>query len=1196
MLHIALIALLGFSQLHAYSFAQTQLNALDREAQSSAQSSISDLNASLIKTVVQDGETKEIAFNTESNETILNIQLKTWLEEKVLSGGEVKVEDKSLILSLNNGDEIAIDIAYIIDKANELAVEDLYLDNGELIAILNNETNKSIVLPDVYFDAIAWNEDTNTITLALNSGEEKTVSILPTLKEDLGKRAVGLVADEETKSIKLILGNGEEKIGLIDGWFDNFWATNGTLDLSEKKITIGINDESSTSFDIDMTPLTDELDVLATSFNVVELSDDNKTLSFMAHDGTTKTINVTPLEVNTYMDKGDLDLSKSALTFTRTDGTSVIVAIDELVERLSEMDLVSSNIEASLSDVNDTLTNGLDLLTNVVAATNRKVASNTDSIEDIVNDINETQTDLLAEIGTAQKTSTYTDGIVTVTSINGDVQEYNITSLIDDAQKNITIEGDILVFKTFNGERTTFNMKGFPLTREAKALIDDVNATLSGEIATINTNIDALDETIHTANKTAILNGDKIERTSISGLTTELDLSTLSKPLTNEASILELNNSLQLANNNVTFLEKKLTVTRVNGTTYDVDLSTLQNDNSIESIALDDANKKLIVTTAGGTTTDVDLTTLYDNVNVTSGIIDADGKKMVLTLSDSSTIDVDLGSVYALIGANVNSVTFDVDTKKIVTTKQNGESTDIDVSPMFDNVNVTNIRLDNANQKLITNLNDVGSTELETDLSLLYSEMDSKETAFEKNSAFNKSFGVTSGSVAKGDHSHTQLHDHANKPTLDMLDYAASGNDNADLEVQYNGKRIDTDGSVLGGTYTFTNYDTAITFIESLSGKTISKNAITVVLPEGTLTTTNVVDILAVGNQKFKLIILGQGKDKTVLKNSGDSIMFNIIDSNVQFRDLTLDCADDSIAKIAVKSDRSYIVFTTGTVSVVNSEHDSALYINDSTWVARQTLFSNIKGIRLSESTVTLNSSVIEANSEVESRQMFYCTSNSILYADSIYIEGNGKLGNAYSLDWSSKAFISKSINLNLKNYGAVLQRGSYLYSVGSTFTNEDTGIATFSLATGSTVEINSNKIDNVKYGILLREESFAKVTNTIVTGITYEWMKVTDSTVIENGSDVTGADDRPQRIYESYSGKIYSTACTYEHFKYLGITYYTESILTLKDTEIDDVIHWRKRNYLTVKYGANLRTFNNSDIGCNVASNSVTFDGRRIE
>ena len=46
------------------------------------------------------------------------------------------------------------------------------------------------------------------------------------------------------------------------------------------------------------------------------------------------------------------------------------------------------------------------------------------------------------------------------------------------------------------------------------------------------------------------------------------------------------------------------------------------------------------------------------------------------------------------------------------------------------------------------------------------------EPAFSKNSAFNKDFGTTSGKVASGDHSHSDLHSHSNKAILDSISAA----------------------------------------------------------------------------------------------------------------------------------------------------------------------------------------------------------------------------------------------------------------------------------------------------------------------------------------------------------------------------------------------------------------------------------------
>lgn len=44
-----------------------------------------------------------------------------------------------------------------------------------------------------------------------------------------------------------------------------------------------------------------------------------------------------------------------------------------------------------------------------------------------------------------------------------------------------------------------------------------------------------------------------------------------------------------------------------------------------------------------------------------------------------------------------------------------------------------------------------------------------KEDAFTKNTAFNKDFGTTTNTVARGDHTHSELHTHSNKSTLDGI-------------------------------------------------------------------------------------------------------------------------------------------------------------------------------------------------------------------------------------------------------------------------------------------------------------------------------------------------------------------------------------------------------------------------------------------
>lgn len=158
----------------------------------------------------------------------------------------------------------------------------------------------------------------------------------------------------------------------------------------------------------------------------------------------------------------------------------------------------------------------------------------------------------------------------------------------------------------------------------------------------------------------------------------------------------------------------------------------------------------------------------------------------------------------------------------------------------------------------------------------------------------------------------------------------------ADSWIEYNKQ-------IRGGDYPVDTWQEAIDFIEALSNYTITNGNVVVILPAGTLTATQVLDLRDVGAAYNRIVIRGAGEDDTIIKNTDDNDKQIMVVSNswVQVEKLTFDF--DNKNKNIVINKYSDIVFTS-TVKLKNSVGPQAIYVSDrSKLYARKITIENCK-------------------------------------------------------------------------------------------------------------------------------------------------------------------------------------------------------------------------------------------------------------
>jgi len=608
---------------------------------------------------------------------------------RFLESGVILPLTKELSLKLNDATEVKVDISEIMSNANGLTEEvlkDISFVDGKLIGTLTDDTSKNVTLPDIYLSSIGWDDANRRMTLTLNNGVVKDVAILPNLN---------LTVDQPTKTIKLVLGSGVTKDITIDGWFDNFFANTGTLDLPNKKLIIGV--DGANDVEVDISTLIDKVEALEESFKDVAISTDSKTLTFNRVNGEDKVIDLTMLTENTKIVSGELKLDDKRIIFTDSDDSDVSVDITALVDSIPAG---KSIVEIGLTDYiltikdsdNVTTTIDLEMLpSQAILMSSLKAIAYTNGVITAKDNSNvETTIDISSLVDESLKTLVLDSSTLKATAFNGAITEIdlstlptstatqtlidNLTTEMNKAQKTIVLTESNLKFKTVDGTETVIDLSTLPISTLVQTELDKLVVKEDGKGLTTNDLTDALLTKINDKKVSAIV-GDVTKQKIVVSYTdgstdTEIDLAFVD-------------------GGTFSLTEKKLTLTRDGGSPFDVDLATLvdlANEPKVTDLTGDATTKKITATVSDGTTKEVDLSTWFSNNFLTGGSLDSVNKKMKLSVDGKPDVEVDVADLFA---------------KEVLDVVLNATDNTLDVSytdgsPLVALALPTNINLDSA--------------------------------------------------------------------------------------------------------------------------------------------------------------------------------------------------------------------------------------------------------------------------------------------------------------------------------------------------------------------------------------------------------------------------------------------------------------------------------------------------------------------
>ena len=649
---------------------------------------------------------KSVLFYSPSGAKSDEVDLTAWFDEKVLKEGNLSIEDKQLILTLNDATKVTVDISEIVDLANQAVVKDIYFDNNDsLLHVVKSDENYTVELPNIHLDTVTWDKDTNILTHTLNNGDEKNVTILPNLN---------LLGDKPTKTISLVLGDGTEKNVTIDGWFDNFYADSGVINLDEKKLTI-TNVNTDLNFDVNISSLVDKLTDLSKAFNDVKLSDDNKTMIFTDGNGDEKSLDVSALEENTFVTSGNLSLDDSNLTITRNDGEDVLIDISAITDILNTPSIKSVDLNGSTLKVTDAKDTVVEFDLNELPINDATQTALDNKVDKVTgkglstNDLTDTLKELLERVKIEDVDGNATNNSIDFTFTDGTIKQINIDDITSNTldkfvSSGITSIADKRIELTLNS--------GDKVYVDVSNMIDHINNHINDkhnphEVAKSDVGLSNVDNTADSAKpiSTATQNALDTKQDKVAG-----------KGLSTNDLTDALRDAIELKKvKDVTLdkTDKEFDIFYTDGTQKSINVADLFKDDNLIGGTLSMTDKKIILDMLKSANIDIDLTNLFDKIDtkqdkvagkglstndLTDVLRDAiEAKKVKDIVGDDANNDLNItysdGS-YSLIDLDtllddkfVKSGTLSISDKKITLLVENGNSVEVDLSVLVDKLN-----------------------------------------------------------------------------------------------------------------------------------------------------------------------------------------------------------------------------------------------------------------------------------------------------------------------------------------------------------------------------------------------------------------------------------------------------------------------------------------------------------------------------
>ena len=1137
-----------------------------------------------VEDVTITGDTLTVLYTDDTNKTLT-------IDDNVLTSGVLSIGDKKITLSNKDGGSFDIDVTVLmdaldtkVDKVDGMGLSANNLTNElkakiELVKVRNltksgdstllvemtDDTNATINLANINTTDGSLSLDDKQLVLTKGDGSKINIG-LDALIDDLNNNVVDVDTNTTTNKLTITKRDGSTKEVDIGAIIGDTKLESATFNSVDNNLTFKLNDGNEISTIIN-------IEVDNSGVADVNLTDSNITVSYK--DGSS---NVLELPAGNNVKDGSLDFPRGKLILDMKQGANVEIDLDEMVEEVNSK--VTAVVGKDLSH-NDLTNERLDLL-EMQKVTNIE-GDNNNTLKVSYTEGNPYYVDLSKYYGVKAE---YNDnGKLTFTRGDNSTYDVNITSILDDINAKVD---------KVDGMGLTHN----DLTDDLKAKIEEVKVkSVVGNDAdnkiivtmtdgsTSDILVDGLIDDDTADSGSFALDTKKLTIHRTDGVSFEVDLASLVDEVNNKVdkvagkglSSNDLTDTLKDKINEVKIksvigdsANNKIVVTATDGSTSDILVDDLISDDVADSGTFTIGTKKLNIHNSDGTDFDVDFASLVDELN---NKVNKDGSKVLTTndLTDALKALIEEDRMIDVVADDINSATkltlkFRDSADKVITMASGGDK-------------LTTSSLNDANKKIVNTL-ESGAT-VDTDLTALYNKVDGKEPSFTKNNAFNKNFGATSTTVARGNHTHAQLHTHANKVTIDKLDYANN-------QLEYDGVRVDQGGTIKGGTYDFATWSEAVAYVNgTLKNKKIVGSDLIINIASGTDEASSSMLIYGVGDAKYKLIIRGAGETLTIAQRSGTASICYIRDSYVAFEDISFDAQNKSqgawdidYANVAVDD----------SVTIKNSKSSHAIYQKGGVFAGSGFAIQNV-GYAIwatDGAVVKLPNMDFDARTDTDVLFNFIFNANSSVEIGGSNIDSKGKASMSIWVSNSSSLYMPNGTIKDFKDNALVSEGASRVTVTGATIssTSSTTTIALYSKK-NSYIYSASNTFENIK-AILKAEDGNIEIANCTATGISFVGYAIEKGgSVKSSGNNYTATSDLI-RWFHMEDGVTNSTGDSFKDGGELATVYYSDTVLRLSNTSLNNV------NDVQLRYGATVDTGGQSGITCNVNSGQVTFNGRR--